>query len=50
MERDSYKTGIMEAFKGKYERTAAENYDEMLKVIQNRQIQLLTLRHCIAFL
>merc|ERR1711892_825339 len=29
----SYKTGIMEAFKGKYERTSAENYDEMLKVL-----------------
>ena len=26
----------MEAFKGKYERTGAENYDEMLKVI-NRE-------------
>merc|ERR1712096_135576 len=29
----SYKTGIMDAFKGKYERTSAENYDEMLKVL-----------------
>merc|ERR1712106_122971 len=29
----SYNTRIMEAFKGKYERTSAENYDEMLKVL-----------------
>ena len=33
----------MEAFKGKYERTAAENYDEMLKVIK---IKFLTLSNC----
>merc|ERR1712106_116306 len=33
VERDSYKTEIMEAFKGKYERTSADKYEEMLKVL-----------------